>query len=172
MRILNTSDQIQTLGAQTVVAVAKAVTSVTELELPQVDSESTTSEVHRNLPEGEYEETLPGPLRELWERSAEQLTEEESHAVAKLLHRHKDIFSLSEQDLGRTKMITHHIDTGNARPIKQQPRRASPAKHVEIDRQVEDLLQRDIIKKSNSPWSSPVVLVTKKDGSQKILCRL
>ena len=55
----------------------------------------------------------------------------------------------------------------DARPIKQQPRRASPSKHVEIERQVEDLLQRDIIKKSNSPWSSPVVLVTKKDGSQR-----
>ena len=89
-------------------------------------------------------------------------------AVAKLLHRRKDIFSLSEQDLGRTKLIKYHVDTCNARPIKQ---RASPSKHVEIERQVEDLLQRDIIKKSNSPWSSPVVLPTKKDGSP-ILCRL
>ena len=95
------------------------------------------------------------------------MTEEEIHAVAKLLHRHKDIFSLSEQDLGRTKLIKHHIDTGNARPIKQQLRPASPSEHVEIERQVEDLLQRDTIKKSNSLWSFPVVLVTKKDGSQR-----
>ena len=58
MRILNTSDQTQALGAQTVVAVAKAVTSVAELELPHVDSESTTSEIHRYHPEEEYEETL------------------------------------------------------------------------------------------------------------------
>lgn len=50
VRILNTSDQTQTLGAQIVLAVAKVVTSVAELELPQVDSESTTSEVHRNHP--------------------------------------------------------------------------------------------------------------------------
>ena len=95
VRILNTSDQTQTLGAQTVVALAKAVTSVTELELPQVDSESTTSEVHRHHPDGEYEETLPGPLKELWEHSAEQLTEKESRAVAKLLHRCTHIFSLT-----------------------------------------------------------------------------
>ena len=52
-------------------------------------------------------------------------------AVAKLLHRHKDIFSLSEHDLGRTKLIKYHVDTCNARPIKQ---RASPSKHVEIER--------------------------------------
>ena len=70
--------------------------------------------------------------------------------------------SLSEQDLGRTNLTKHHIDTGNARPIKQHPRRTSPAKRVEIERQVEDLLQRDIVKKSSNPWSSPVVLVTKK----------
>ena len=57
VRILNTSDQTQTLGAHNVVAVAKAVTSVAELELPQVDSESSTSEVHRNHPEEEYKET-------------------------------------------------------------------------------------------------------------------
>ena len=64
-------------------------------------------------------------------------------------------------------MIGHQIDTGNARPIKQKPRRTSPSKHAEIERQVEDLLQRGVVKKSNSPWSSPVVLVTKKDGSQR-----
>ena len=82
VRILTKSDQTQTSGAQTVVAVAKAVTSVAELELPQVDSESTTSEVHRNQPEEQYKETLQGPLKELWESSAEELTEEESLAVA------------------------------------------------------------------------------------------
>ena len=65
VRILNTSDQTQNLGAQTVVAVAKAVTSVAELELAQVVSVGTTSEVHRNHPEEEYKETLPGPLKEL-----------------------------------------------------------------------------------------------------------
>ena len=64
-------------------------------------------------------------------------------------------------------MIGHQIDTGSARPIKQKPRRTSPSKHAEIERQVENLLQRSVVKKSNSPWSSPVVLVTKKDGSQR-----
>ena len=168
VRILNTSDKTQTIGAQTVVAVAKPVTSVAELEFPEVDSQCTSSEVDQTQRGREHRgDTLPDPLKELWKRSSEQLTEEESQAVAALLHRHKDVFSLSGQDLGRTNLTRHHVETGNARPIKQRPRRTSPSKHAEIERQVDDLLQRGVIKKSSSPWSSPVVLVTKKDGSQR-----
>ena len=168
VRILNTSDKTQTIGAQTVVAVAKPVTSVAELELSGVDSQCAPSEVEQTPRSGEFKgQTLPDPLRELWQCSTEGLAEEECEEVAKLLHRHKDVFSLSEQDLDRTNLVTHHIDTGNARPIKQQPRRTSPSKHAEVERQVEDLLGRGIVKKSTSPWSSPVVLVTKKDGTQR-----
>lgn len=46
---------------------------------------------------------------------------------------------------------------GNEGRIKQHPRRTSLANSVEIERQVEDLLQRGIVKKSNSPWFSPEV---------------
>ena len=96
-------------------------------------------------------DNLPEPLKGLWERSAEQLTEDEGVAVADLLYRYKDVFSLSEQDLGRTNLIGHQIDTGDARLIKQKPRCTSPSKHAEIERQVKDLLQRGVVKKSNSP---------------------
>ena len=96
-------------------------------------------------------------------QSSEQLTEEEGQAVAELLHRHKDVFSLSEQDLGRTNLVRHHIDTGNAKLLKQQLHCTSQAKHAEIEKHVE----HGIVKKSNSLWLSPVVLVTKKDGSQR-----
>ena len=83
-------------------------------------------------------DNLPEPLKGLRKLSIEQLTEDESVAVADLLHQNKDVFSLSEQDLGRANVIGHQIDTGNARPIKQKHRRTSPSKHAEIERQVED----------------------------------
>ena len=89
-----------------------------------------------------------------------------------MLHRHKDVFSLSEQDLGRTNLTKHHIVMGNEGRIKQHPRRTSLANSVEIERQVEDLLQRGIVKKSNSPCFSPEVLVTKKRWFPTILRRL
>ena len=118
VRILNTSDEMQTIGAQSVVAVAKPVTGVTELEIPEASSQSINSspQVEEN-----YVDNLPEPLKGLWKRSTGQLTEGEGVAVADLLHQYKDVFSLSEQDLGRTNLIGHQIDTGNARPIKQKP---------------------------------------------------
>ena len=49
-------------------------------------------------------------------------------------------------------------------PIKQRPYHTSPECKQEIHRQVEDMLQKGIVQESVSPWSSPVVLVKKKDG--------
>ena len=63
-------------------------------------------------------------------------------------------------------LVTHHIDTGTAKPIKRQPRQTSPLKHAEIEKQVDDLLERGLMKNFNSPRSSPVVLVIKKVGTQ------
>ena len=45
VRILKNTDDTQTIGAQTVVAVAKPVTGVVELELPEVAEQRTPSEV-------------------------------------------------------------------------------------------------------------------------------
>ena len=81
-------------------------------------------------------DNLTEPLKGLWECSAEQLTEDEGVAKADLLHRYKDVFSLSEYDLGRTNLRGHQIITGDARPIKQKPRRTSSSKHAEIERHV------------------------------------
>ena len=45
--------------------------------------------------------------------------------------------------------------------------RVSPDVKKVIDRQVDEILEKGIIQESVSPWSSPVVLVKKKDGSYR-----
>ena len=74
-------------------------------------------------------------------------------------------FAFTDDQLGKTSLVQHVIDTGDALPIKQRPYRTSPKCKQEIDRQMEDMLQKGIIREFASPWSSPVVLVKKKDGS-------
>ena len=59
----------------------------------------------------------------------------------------------------------HAMDMQNNRPSKVGYRLLPVAKQVIADREVERMLKDDVIEPSNSPWASPIVLVTKKDGS-------
>ena len=96
-----------------------------------------------------------------------ELNEKEHSALRGLLISYKDIFASSSPDLGHTTIVEHSIGTGNARPIKQAPYRVSQAQRSEIDKQISNMLCQNIIKPSSSPWSSPVALVKKKDGSAR-----
>ena len=46
----------------------------------------------------------------------------------KSIDRDRDVFALTDAELGRTSLVTHRIDTGDTGPIKIPPHRASPAK--------------------------------------------
>ena len=81
-----------------------------------------------------------------------------------LLIEYADIFSTDPIPLGTTHLAKHYIETGDALPICQRPYRVSPAERREIARICDDLLDKDMIEFSHSPWSSPIVLVPKKDG--------
>lgn len=51
-----------------------------------------------------------------------------------------------------------------AQPLKQRAYRHGPAQDAEIERQVKELKDHGLIKEGKGAWSSPVVLVQKKDG--------
>ena len=75
------------------------------------------------------------------------------------------VFALTDKDPGRTEVVLHEIDTGDARPIKQRFSRLPHYAVKKADSQVEEMLQRGIIEPSNSPWAAVVVLVKKKDNT-------
>ncbi|UYV76014.1 hypothetical protein LAZ67_13002151 [Cordylochernes scorpioides] len=64
-----------------------------------------------------------------------------------------------------TSNVKHKIDTSDSRPIKQRPYRVSPVERRAIQSEVDKMIKMGIVQPSESPWSSPVVLVKKKDGS-------
>ena len=51
-----------------------------------------------------------------------------------------------------------------APPIRQPVRRLPLTKREEAERPVQEMRELDVIEPSASPWSSPIVLVNKKDG--------
>ena len=93
------------------------------------------------------------------------LSDSEQRKFYTLLLSFADVFPDSDDDLGRTQLLQHFIDTGPATPIRQPPRRIPQHKQQEAQRLLQNMLDRNIISKSHSPWSSPIILVQKKDGS-------
>ncbi|UYV75954.1 K02A2.6-like [Cordylochernes scorpioides] len=61
--------------------------------------------------------------------------------------------------------VKHRIHTGDHHPIKQRPYRVSKREREIMQKEVDTMLERKVIQPSESPWSAPVVLVKKKDGT-------
>ena len=68
----------------------------------------------------------------------------------------------------RTSMVYHDVDVGESKPIKQYPYRLNPVKMKHFHRELQYMLENDIVEPSKSPWSSPSILVPKPDGSYRL----
>ena len=88
----------------------------------------------------------------------------ERRRVNDLLEEYAAVFS---EMPGRTDRCEHAVDTGNAVPSKNRPRRLPPRWEEEINQQLDELLDHKLCRPSSSPWASNVVLVTKKDGRKR-----
>ena len=66
---------------------------------------------------------------------------------------------------GRTTSVQNEILMSDAQPVRCGPRRPAGLRTEQTC--VQEMLHRGQIKPSDSPWVSPVVLVTKKDGSTR-----
>ncbi len=119
-----------------------------------------------------YSTTLEGgdPSNQAIERlvhDAENLPHGSKPQLEALLTEFSDIISTGAGDLGRTSLTRHCIDTGEAPPIRQPPRRLPLQQREQVKVMVDDMLSKGIIEPAHGPWASPIVLVRKKDGSTR-----
>ena len=72
-------------------------------------------------------------------------------------------------DFKCTDVMEHQILVGDTPPIRRPQYRTQYALRHEMEAQVENMLDKGIIRASSSPWSAPAILVPKKtaDGKQK-----
>ncbi|KAH8313394.1 hypothetical protein KR067_005263, partial [Drosophila pandora] len=74
----------------------------------------------------------------------------------------KEMFpNFEKQGLGRTSLIKHHIDTGNASSVKQRHYPISPAVEKVLYTEIDRMLELKVIAPSKSAWSSPIRMVIK-----------
>ena len=89
------------------------------------------------------------------------LAPEQISSMKALLNRWKNVFARNPKSPRVIQTAEHCVILLDERPI----RRIAPAEEAEISRQIDEMLENDIIEPSNSPWGSRIILVKKKDGS-------
>ena len=92
------------------------------------------------------------------------LQPEESAELTQLLNKFHHMFAENPIPRGQTSVIQHSIPTTGP-PIRQPLRRIPKALKTVVSSEVDCMLDNNVIHPSSSPWSSPVIMVRKKDGS-------
>ena len=164
IRLANFSDDPLKISRNTLVATGQPA-EIVEIGntgyscLSQVCSENPQSQDDLPPP------LIPPHLEGLWQEFELHLTMEQKEQASQILRQYQNLFSRSKDDIGRTDIVSHHIDTGLSHPIKQHARRLPLPKQAAAEVEISRLLDQGLIESCSSPWSSPVVLVKKKDGS-------
>lgn len=128
------------------------------------DTAMSVSACDAGGPDQPFTGSLPPHLEHLIE-DTEGLSSEQKQRVRVLLWEYQDIFIKDDEPPGRTTAIEHRILTKTDEAIKVRPRRMPLAKRQIAEDEVKKMLAQGIIEPSESPYSAPVVLVRKKNGS-------
>lgn len=115
----------------------------------------------------ELTQFLNEEYKESTTNKSSDLTESQQQQLDQLLGEYQDIIANEDNPPGRTKLVTHSIVTNETLPIKQRPYRLSPAEHEFVGKELDHMMKQGIIRPSSSPWSSPIVLVKKKNGKMR-----
>ena len=89
--------------------------------------------------------------------------------LIQLLNSYKDVFSANKEP-GLVTDVEFKIDTGDAKPVKSKARYLNPAKFKALRAILDKMINDGIIRPSNSPWSSAIVMVPKDGGAEWRLC--
>jgi hypothetical protein len=168
LSVANFSDEKLILPKATNLGIAQEISENLIVSMDEEKEVRTNSVPSYALKESHSSKT--SKFRDYLDGKLAHLSPEDRDIIEPVLVRYAHIFHDDEDnDFKSTKVIEHSIDTGDARPIRKAQYRVPFALRDEMERQVQDMLKKGVIRDSNSPWSAPVILVPKKsvDGKPK-----
>ena len=94
-----------------------------------------------------------------------ELNGEQRNEVMEVLRRYEEIFT---EIPGKASVIELKIDLADDRPIRCKPYSLPYAKRGEIREPIKNMTDTGIVRELSSPYASPLVVVKKKDGSNRM----
>ena len=143
VRMVNPSAQPVKIFRRTKLADFERVDN--DLATFEIGKNSSSSDAQRNSSDDRQQ---PKDYAEFPDLSNSILNDDEKVKFKNLFNKYRNVFAFPGDQLGRTSLVQHVIDTGDAMPIKQRPYRVSPVVKKEIDRQVDKMLEKGIIQES------------------------
>src|SRR6266540_490037 len=151
---------------------------ILEKDLNNVEVETETSEYENFESEMTWEDEVDIELNNILSdyNPAEALAAEkegpertfEEQSIHELLVKYADIIYMDMKELAKTNIIQHTIHLLNSTLIAQRCRPIDQRDRNWFKKELDELLEKGIIRESMSPWAIPIVIVGKKDGSRRM----
>ncbi|KAK7909681.1 hypothetical protein WMY93_014365 [Mugilogobius chulae] len=147
--ITNESDHDVIVPPKTAIAEISAVQSVQSVLSTESDQPFPSTSVQYNFGDS--------PISPEWKQR-----------ITSMLDSIPEVFAKHDLDFGRTDKIKHQIKLSDPAPFKQRPRPIHPQDIDAVRQHLHELLQSGVIRESESPFASPIVVVRKKNGSVRL----
>lgn len=88
--------------------------------------------------------------------------------ITQSLHAYADVFAQHDLDFGHASKVKHHINLKDETPFKQKSRPIHPNDYEAVRKHLKTLLDAGVTQESESPYSSPIVVLRKKNGEVRL----
>uniref|UniRef100_A0A9J8AHH8 Gypsy retrotransposon integrase-like protein 1 n=1 Tax=Cyprinus carpio carpio TaxID=630221 RepID=A0A9J8AHH8_CYPCA len=88
--------------------------------------------------------------------------------LADAIMQYNDVFSRHHLDCGNATEFVHRIHLSDSKPFRLPYRRVAPSQYQVLRRVLNEMEEKEIIRKSTSEFASPLVLVWKKNGDLRV----
>ena len=168
IRILNTYPTKRTIAQGTRIATAERLSIATQIMEPEENPTKAVNSSRANQQRVRFKP--PEDFCDTFDLTNSTFNSQQKDELLCLLWEYSDIFLKKGDKLGCTDVLDFEIKLKDgARPFKASPYRSNPKLRKEISQQVKEMLDDDIIRPSVSPYGSPVLLVSKPDGSYRMV---
>ena len=112
---------------------------------------------------------IPSELEDIFthfDLEKSDLTQNQKIQIAKLLKEFNDIWSIGpdKPKISHAPSTTCQIKTTVDKPIRSKGFKTNPVEDYIIEKHIKEMADRGVIRPSNSPWASPILLADKKNG--------